>query len=58
MIYDGTNAATKTWLDPDERDSITAAANAAGTAIYFMSDRRSTVRRASIAHNPHVEATQ
>ena len=33
VIFDGTNAATKTWLYGDERGSITAAANAAGTLL-------------------------
>lgn len=33
VIYDGTNAATKTWLYGDERGSITAAANATGTLV-------------------------
>ena len=33
VIYDGTGAATKTWLYGDERGSITAAANASGALL-------------------------
>ena len=33
VIYDGTNAATRTWLYADERGSITAAASATGTLL-------------------------
>jgi RHS repeat-associated protein len=37
VIYDGANAATMTWLYPDERGSITATADASGNPVSLMS---------------------
>lgn len=37
VIYDGTSAATKTWLYADHEGSITATANAAGTPVTTLS---------------------